>query len=162
MRRRAAAERKIIMGTSDLIETFILTLLSEADGICELSRVEIAERFSCVPSQINYVLDTRFTSKHGYIVESRRGGGGYIRVARVKGDRNTFIMHVINSVGDTLDFNSAAALTGNLLDSEVIGVRDARLILAALQPRSLGSLSTDAQDRLRASIFKNMLLRLEN
>ena len=69
----------------------------------ELQRSDLAQRFGCVPSQINYVMSTRFSPEHGYIVESRRGGGGYIRIRRVQMDRQTLLMHVINSIGGELD-----------------------------------------------------------
>ena len=72
------------MGTSDLIASFILDIMEDAGGTADLSRTNLAERFSCVPSQINYVISTRFSPEHGYIVESRRGGGGFIRIIRLK------------------------------------------------------------------------------
>lgn len=97
------------MGTSDMIARFIQAELEEANGVLELQRSDLAQRFGCVPSQINYVMSTRFSPEHGYIVESRRGGGGYIRITRVQVDRHTLLMHVINSVGDTLDLASARA-----------------------------------------------------
>ena len=87
------------MGTSDMIARFIQAELEEANGVLELQRSDLAQRFGCVPSQINYVMSTRFSPEHGYIVESRRGGGGYIRITRVQVDRHTLLMHVINSVG---------------------------------------------------------------
>ena len=71
------------MGISDIIANFILEEISEAEGTAELQRAELAQRFNCVPSQINYVISTRFSPEHGYIVESRRGGNGYIRITRV-------------------------------------------------------------------------------
>ena len=72
------------MGTSDLIARFIMEALDNEEGIAELQRSMIANRFGCVPSQINYVISTRFSPEHGYVVESRRGGGGYIRIKRVR------------------------------------------------------------------------------
>ena len=75
------------MGISDLIAGFIQDALDEANGVLELQRSDLAQRFGCVPSQINYVMSTRFSPEHGYIVESRRGGGGYIRIRRVQMDR---------------------------------------------------------------------------
>jgi transcriptional regulator CtsR len=108
------------MGISDIIAGFIQQELEEAGGALELQRSDLAQRFNCVPSQINYVMSTRFSPEHGYIVESRRGGGGYIRITRVQVDRQTLLMHVINSVGDTLDYASARAITQNLVDSEAV------------------------------------------
>ena len=108
------------MGISDLIAGFIQEALDEANGVLELQRSDLAQRFGCVPSQINYVMSTRFSPEHGYIVESRRGGGGYIRITRVQVDRHTLLMHVINSVGDTLDSRSARAIAQNLVDGEAV------------------------------------------
>ena len=106
------------MGTSDMIARFIQAELEEANGVLELQRSDLAQRFGCVPSQINYVMSTRFSPEHGYIVESRRGGGGYIRITRVQVDRHTLLMHVINSVGDTLDLASARAILSNLVQGD--------------------------------------------
>ena len=91
------------MGITDMIASFIHDALDEADGVLELQRSDLAQRFNCVPSQINYVMSTRFSPEHGYIVESRRGGNGYIRITRVRVDRQTLLMHVINSLGSRVD-----------------------------------------------------------
>lgn len=88
------------VGISDLIASFLQEGLDEAeDGVLEVQRSDLAQRFNCVPSQINYVMSTRFSPERGYIVESRRGGNGYIRITRVRVDRQTLLMHVINSLG---------------------------------------------------------------
>ena len=88
------------MGISDLIASFLQDSLDTAeDGVLEVQRSDLAQRFNCVPSQINYVMSTRFSPERGYIVESRRGGNGYIRITRVQVDRQTLMMHVINSSG---------------------------------------------------------------
>ena len=103
------------MGISDLIAGFLQDCLDETgDGVLEVQRGELAQRFNCVPSQINYVMSTRFSPERGYIVESRRGGNGYIRITRVQVDRETLLMHVINSLGDRVDLPSARAILGNL------------------------------------------------
>ena len=102
------------MRISDLIADFILNGMSD-EGEVELQRAELASRFNCVPSQINYVIATRFSPEHGYLVESRRGGGGYIRITRLQTDRPSMIMHAINAIGDTLSFQSAVAFMKNLL-----------------------------------------------
>ena len=127
------------MGMSDLIAHFILKEIQAADdGSAELQRSELANRFNCVPSQINYVIATRFSPEHGYIVESRRGGGGFIRITRVKMEPTPLIMHTVNSIGDEIDVNSAAALIKtfcNMLRKEC------RMMLAAGQtpPRRAGA-----------------------
>ena len=122
------------MGISDVIASFIQSALEETDGVLELQRSDLAQRFNCVPSQINYVMSTRFSPEHGYIVESRRGGNGYIRITRVRTDRKTLLMHVINSIGDELDAASARAIVQNLVDSEAISAEAGRSLLAGLAP----------------------------
>jgi transcriptional regulator CtsR len=106
------------MGKSDLIAGFIHETLNDMNGTAELQRSELASRFKCVPSQINYVISTRFSPEHGYIVESRRGGGGFIRITRVNMTPERLIMHTVNTIGEEIDLNSATALTDNLLMAE--------------------------------------------
>ncbi len=148
------------MGISDLIAGFIQEALDEANGVLELQRSDLAQRFGCVPSQINYVMSTRFSPEHGYIVESRRGGGGYIRITRVQMDRQTLLMHVINSIGDALDGRSARAIVTNLADSEAIDPQTAQAALCALSDSALRSVSQESRDALRADILKQILIHL--
>ena len=123
------------MGISDLIACFIQDALDETEGgVVELQRGDLAQRFNCVPSQINYVMSTRFSPEHGYIVESRRGGNGYIRITRVQTDRKTILMQVINSVGDALDYQSARAITSNLAHS---GAMDPSVMIQATASQAL-------------------------
>ena len=138
------------MGISDLIAGFIQQELDEAGGALELQRSDLAQRFNCVPSQINYVMS--------YIVESRRGGGGYIRITRVQVDRQTLLMHVINTIGDTLDYASARAITQNLVDSEAISRELGQSMLAATGERALRSVPKEQRSGLRADIFKQILI----
>lgn len=146
------------MGTSDLIARFIQAELEAADGVLELQRSDLAQRFGCVPSQINYVMSTRFSPEHGYIVESRRGGGGYIRITRVRVDRHTLLMHVINSVGSRLDLASARAILSNLVQSQAVEETAARTLLWALSDSALRAVPREQRDELRAEIFKQVLI----
>ena len=128
------------MGISDLIASFIRESLEDADGVLELQRGDLAERFHCVPSQINYVMSTRFSPENGYIVESRRGGGGYIRITRVRMDRPTLLMSVINSIGGSIDGQSASAIVRNLTDADALSASASvrlRTIALALCPSML-------------------------
>ncbi len=148
------------MAVSDLIAGFILEALEDSDGCAELQRSVLADRFNCVPSQINYVISTRFSPERGYIVESRRGGGGYIRISRVRlSDPRTVIMHTINSVGEELDLRTATAFLGNAAHVGALSERDAKLILSALSENALRVVPRDYRDSVRASIFKYMLLQ---
>ena len=148
------------MGISDLIACFIQDALDETDGgVVELQRGDLAQRFNCVPSQINYVMSTRFSPEHGYIVESRRGGNGYIRITRVRTDRKTLLMQVINSIGDTLDFQSAKAITSNLADSGAVETGIARVLLAAISENALHDVPKELRNAVRSSIFKQVMIR---
>ena len=148
------------MGISDLIAAFIAEELEQAGGVLELQRSDLAQRFDCVPSQINYVMSTRFSPERGYIVESRRGGNGYIRISRVRMDRQTLLMHVINSVGDVLDLPSARAILTNLAESGAISTEAARCLLAAVSERALQSAPPVYRQAIRADIVKHVLIQL--
>lgn len=146
------------MGITDMIAGFIQEALDDAGGVLEMQRGDLAQRFGCVPSQINYVMSTRFSPEHGYIVESRRGGGGYIRITRVQVDRQTLLMHVINSIGDRLDAASARAIAQNLVQSEAISRELGQALLSATGARALQAAPPDSRDALRADIFKQILI----
>lgn len=146
------------MRMSDLVTQYILEMLEQQNGSAEIKRNELAGDLGCVPSQINYVITSRFTPEQGYIVESRRGGGGYIRISRVKMDRGTAVMHIINSVGNNLDKAAAEAMLNNMLSGRIIELPTAKLIAAALSDRALKSVEQEKRDMVRADLFKNMLL----
>ena len=148
------------MKLSDSIEGFICDLLSAQESI-ELKRNELASEFGCVPSQINYVIATRFTTERGYMVESRRGGGGYIRITRVPVRQQGHVMHIVNSIGQSLDAMTMEALVKNMLDSEWISRREAKLLLAACGDSSLSIIRDgSAKNFVRAHLFKNMIINL--
>ena len=146
------------MGMSDKIESFILELLKEDDDWLELGRNELASVFNCVPSQINYVIATRFNQERGYIVESRRGGGGYLRIKRIHVEENP-VYSAIMKIGDSLDFNTAKAITSYFHTADLIDEREYKLILSAISDNALSEV-TKQKDTVRASVFKNMLLSL--
>lgn len=145
---------------SDLVAQYIMEMLDEQNGIAEIQRNELAGNLGCVPSQINYVITSRFTPEQGYIVESRRGGGGYIRISRVKMDRGTAIMHIINSVGSSIDKTTAEIMLKNMLQRQMIELQSAKIIASALSDRTLARIEQDKRDSVRADLFKNMLLTL--
>lgn len=146
------------MRISDSVANYILGLLDQAEGIAEIQRNELAGFLGCSPSQINYVLTSRFTPEQGFLVESRRGGGGYIRITRLKLSRADMIMHMVNGVGDSLDGASARAMLENMVQSTVLDRRSAELIAAALSEKALSAVPRELRDRVRAMICKNMLL----
>ena len=147
------------MGISDVIASFLTESLNAAeDGVLEIQRSDLAQRFNCVPSQINYVMSTRFSPERGYIVESRRGGNGYIRITRVRVDRETLLMHVINSLGEAVDLPSARAILGNLFQSGAVEEDLCRALAAAVGDKALSAVPRELRDQVRASIMKQVLI----
>ena len=108
------------MKMSDVIADFIGEMLSDGGGVAELQRKSLADRFSCVPSQINYVIETRFTPEHGYLVESQRGGGGFIRIIRLLDDKQRTLLEAARGIGGRLSQNDAARLTRALVSAELL------------------------------------------
>ena len=147
------------MKLSNLIEEFIKEMMSEENGAIELKRNELATRFGCVPSQINYVISTRFSPERGYIVESRRGGGGYIKITRVVPKKGNMMMHMVNAIGEYLPNRDAAAIIRNCYDYDLITENEAKLIIAAMTEKAL-PLKQPEQDYVRAGLLKNMLVTL--
>ena len=147
------------MRLSDEIAAYIYGILEQAeDGSAELQRNELAEKLGCVPSQINYVLTSRFTPEQGFVVESRRGGGGYIRIPRIRFDRRaSLLMHTVNAIGERLPASAARAIGDNLRAQGALSAEAARLMQAALSDRSYAAVPVEKRDALRASLMKQML-----
>ena len=148
------------MKMSDLVAQYISRMLDESDGNAEIQRNELASLLGCVPSQINYVITSRFTPEQGYIVESRRGGGGYIRITRVTADRRVAIMHIVNSIGNRISSASAETILSNMSGSDMISEYERLLISSALSDKAYSSIPQENRDILRAAIMKNMLITL--
>ena len=147
------------MNMSDAIEKLLLDMLRKSGGSVEIQRNTLAGELNCVPSQINYVIQTRFTPERGYTIESRRGGGGGVRIRAVSHDGASYPMHIVNTVGSSLSYRTAAVFIQNLLDYECITKREAHLLLGAVSDNVL-PFPADVRDALRARIFKNMLTNL--
>jgi transcriptional regulator CtsR len=145
---------------ADSIARMIEEMLNEQNGILELQRNEMANRLGCVPSQISYVISSRFTPERGYIIESRRGGGGCIRIIRKQMTSDEYLMHFFCAIGDSISEAEANAYLGNLLDAGLLSERNLRLARAALSNAALAMLSPADRPLLRAAIFKQMMLSL--
>ncbi len=144
---------------SDLIENFLLETLGDSDSL-NISRNELANYFSCAPSQINYVLSTRFTPDRGYVIESRRGGGGYVTVVRLTKSADETIDEILNrSISDGIGYNKAVQILERLTQSGIITLREAKLIAAGITDKALIA-PTVAKDGLRAGILKSVICQL--
>lgn len=144
---------------SDSIEEFILSLLEEENTI-ELQRNELAHYFSCAPSQINYVLSTRFNLDRGYAIESRRGGGGYIRVVRVRNDKDDYLYHLVNGgIGRSVNQKEAYDLVHQLYANNIIDRNEMRIINASVSDQAL-AVPLNLKNMLRAGILKQELLSI--
>ena len=145
---------------SDSIAKLIEELLEEGGGSAELKRSELASKFGCVPSQITYVITSRFTPERGYITESRRGGGGYIRIERVPMGANEYLMHFFHAIGDAIDGREAAAYVSNLYGGGIINERECDIITASLSDRALSAVRPIERDFVRADIMRHIILTL--
>ena len=147
---------------SDQIAELLDAMLLEGGGILEIKRNEIAGRLGCSPSQINYVIASRFSPDRGYLIESRRGGGGYIRIVRRQyRDATHVIGQTIAAIGGTLGQEEAIGLIRGLVSDGAIGDETAAVMAAALSDRSLPFYpGRQTRDAARALLFKRMLLAL--
>ncbi|NCC84473.1 MAG: CtsR family transcriptional regulator [Clostridia bacterium] len=147
---------------SDLIEEIIKEMMDENDGFAEITRGALAEMVNCVPSQVTYVLSTRFTNGQGYRVESRRGGGGSIRIYKIdlQNDLTGYIMHVVNSMGVALSQQQADVFIRNFVDYKIIDAGTARLMATAMSDSALEDIEPVLRGKVRMKILKNLLIEL--
>ena len=147
---------------SDIIEGYLKQVLElGGEGHIEIKRSEIADKFQCVPSQINYVINTRFTAERGYLVESKRGGGGYIRILRVRAHSQIdLIDDVLRQIEGGASQTMAEDLVYRLIDEQVISKREAKLMLEAID-RSTIDLHLPLRDTIRAKILRAMLTTIK-
>jgi transcriptional regulator CtsR len=143
---------------SDIIEEFIKQMFIEnRDNIIFIQRNELADQFRCAPSQINYVLTTRFTYERGYVIESKRGGGGHIAIKQLDYDNSNKREELINqSIGDMITYHNANALLNHLLESGVIEERECEIMKISINDRSLSS--AENKNKVRADILKGMIM----
>ncbi|MBR4081438.1 MAG: CtsR family transcriptional regulator [Clostridia bacterium] len=147
------------MRLSDTIEEFIKMLLSQEETEVELKRNELAEYFGCAPSQINYVLATRFTPDHGYVIESRRGGGGYIRIVRVLEQPGQPLLYTVTErIGETVTEMQAVRLIAQLVERGALGEREGAVMRAAVSSQAMAApIPESMKNAQRARMLKCML-----
>lgn len=144
---------------SDIIEDFINQLIEEAEGTIEFGRNELAGYFNCAPSQINYVLTTRFTSDRGYCIESKRGGGGYIKISKIDIDKNDYLKSILSKeFGDNLNKESAFRFIEVMYKEDLIDERIMNIIKSAVDDSTLSLIPKPLRDSIRGEIFKAMIV----
>ena len=145
---------------TDSIEAFIKSLLEEGQEQVDVQRNELAQYFRCAPSQITYVLSTRFTPDHGYVIESRRGGGGYIRIVRLREEPGSNLLYLINQrIGSSISRHDCDAIISQLCESHVVTENEAGLMRAAVSAEAI-NLPVAFKDSLRARTLRAMLLQI--
>ncbi len=147
------------MKLSDLIEEYIREVIAEND-IVEFRRSDIATKFNCVPSQINYVLSTRFIPELGFYVESRRGGGGYIKISRIDLSKKEYLSQILDKIGSKLSQSVVDVYLKELTSYNILDEREARLVKIAVSDKSLIKVDNVQRDYIRADIFKNLLINI--
>ncbi len=146
------------MVLSDHIAAMIEKMLEEGGGRAEVRRNDMAQKLGCVPSQISYVITSRFTPERGYVTDSRRGGGGCIRIVRVQMSRSKYLMHFFQAVGKGLGEADAAAYLRNLTDHGIMTEREGKLAMQAMSEAALDACPAEKRDALRADMFRRMLM----
>ncbi|MDR0271370.1 CtsR family transcriptional regulator [Paenibacillus sp.] len=146
---------------SDVIEQYLKGILHESpEGLIEIQRNDLADHFSCVPSQINYVISTRFTLEKGYLVESKRGGGGYIRIQRIDLPQYSALhTHLHQTIGNNIDQTVAEGLIYQLEEARFLSKREANMMRASIS-REVLMVKLPYRDEIRARMLKAMLISL--
>ncbi len=147
------------MKLSDLIEEYIRDIIEKED-IVELKRSELATKFNCVPSQINYVISTRFIPELGFYVESRRGGGGYIKISKINLEESNYISNILDKISLNLSQSVIDIYLNDFIRYNVLDEKIANLIKVAVSDKSLSKVDKLKRDSVRADIFKNMIINL--
>ncbi len=147
------------MKISDLIEEYIKEIITEND-VAELNRSTLADMFNCVPSQINYVISTRFIPELGFYVESRRGGGGYIKISRVDSTKEEYISNITEKIGSKLSQSVIDIYLDDFIRYNLLDKNTASLLRVALSDKSLSKVDKLKRDEVRAEMFKNILVNM--
>ena len=144
-----------------MIERYIKEEVEKCDNaVLEVRRSDLAELFSCVPSQINYVISTRFAPEMGFYVETRRGGGGYIRIKKVASYEDEIVADIFDKIGSKMSQSVVDVYLKALLDYNVIDKNIAVVIKVATSDKALSNLNYEDRDITRANIFKNVILNV--
>lgn len=143
---------------SDVIEQFIMSSLDDNDFI-ELSRNDLAKFFSCVPSQINYVLNTRFTINRGFVIESQRGGSGYIKLTRMHDNDSNFLKNSLAYCSKPMTVLEANQLLQNMFEKKLINERETNLLKSIISAKALNN-PINIDNTIRSNIMRQVIIEL--
>ena len=147
-------------GLTSKIELFLKKMIQETeDGIVEIGRNDLANYFDCAPSQINYVLTTRFTPYEGYHIESRRGGSGYIKIIKLSLEEIPDIKRLFNeSIGSSITKNKAYRFINTLIEEGLLTKREGHIIMHGLEDTALTKVDQTIRNEVRADMLRSILL----
>ncbi len=148
------------MTLSETIARLINEMLEEGGGSVEVRRNDLAAKLGCVPSQINYVITSRFTPERGYVTESRRGGGGYIRIVRAQMTKSEYLMHFFQAIGSALTEADARVYLSHLTEKGILSEREALIAARSMSQAALEKCPADKRDVLRADMMRHVLMLL--
>ncbi len=146
---------------SDNIEKFLKNLLDKQNGILQLQRKELANSFNCSPSQINYVLETRFSPEMGYLIESRKGGGGYIKIVKISIQNDSSSRILDSQLSSGISLHQSIRLLQALYEDGIISFREFKLLSSIMEDRTLHSKDFN-KNEIRSNILKNVILSLRS
>lgn len=146
------------MKITDMIAAQINEMLAQSDGMVKIQRNELANRIGCVPSQINYVITSRYTADQGYLVESRRGGGGFIRIIKLDNSGRETVLRLVRAIGDEISEYHARILLQRLVYDDLLTQKEYRIMMSALLDSSLKGIPEEIKPIIRAGQMKIMLL----
>jgi len=145
---------------ADIIAKLIEEMLTDGNGYAEVKRNDLAAQIGCVPSQVSYVISSRFTAERGYRIESRRGGGGCIRIVRVQMQKNEYLMHFFHAVGTSIGEREAAAYLSSLRDNGIITEREVDLLFSSLSSGAFERIAPEHRNNIRADILRHIIITL--
>lgn len=144
---------------SDSIESFIKSMFDDFDNSVELQRNELAKYFSCAPSQINYVLNTRFSIEDGYFIKSKKGGGGYILITKVMPDKYEYLMNILEDIQEETDQKTAFNIFDRLYNYGFISAGQKDLIKSAVSDKAI-CIPGKVKNKVRSGIIKEVVTKL--
>ena len=145
---------------TDKIELFINELMNDSNSI-QIKRNELANLFNCAPSQINYVLMTRFTIDRGYYIDSKKGGGGYVQITKMSSDKSKYIKSLIDEkIGYEITYSAAKEVVKSLEKINILTERECKIILSSIEDKVLCVPILELKDKLRANILQNIVIGL--